>query len=48
MGNEENLDKLLFDELKKNFNGEEIIPLPISIKVEHDNLPDIERWKPNE
>lgn len=48
MNNEENLDKQLMEELAKIFSGEDIIPLPVNLKVEQDDVPDIERWKSHE
>ena len=42
------LDQELIEELKKTFEGEEIVTLPVTIKVEQDDLPDIERWKSHE
>ncbi len=48
MDNEKNIDQELLEELKKTFDGEEIVTLPVTIKVEQDDLPDIERWKSHE
>lgn len=48
MNKEENPDKVLKEELAKIFNDEDIIPLPVTIKVEQDDLPDIARWKTRE
>ncbi len=48
MDKEENLDELLMAEIKKAFKGENIIDLPVTIMVEQDDVPDIERWRTHE
>ena len=48
MDKEENLDELLMTELKKAFEGESFIDLPVTIMVEQDDVPDIERWRTHE
>ncbi len=48
MDKEENLDELLIAEIKKAFEGENIIELPKTINVEQDDVPDIERWRTHE
>ena len=48
MDKEENLDELLMTEIKRAFDGENIIDLPVTIMVEQDDVPDIERWRTHE
>lgn len=48
MGTEEKVDELLIHEIEKSMGGEKILSLPPTIKVEQDDLPDIERWRTHE
>jgi len=44
MGEEEKINELFEEELQKCMGDEKVINLPITIKVEQDEMPDIERW----
>ena len=48
MGAEEKVDDLFKREIEKVMGGEKLLTLPITIKVEQDDTPDIERWKTHE
>ena len=47
MGTEEKIDELFIEEMEKVM-GEKILSLPITINVEQDDIPDIERWRTHE
>lgn len=48
MDTKEKIDELFIKEIEKYMNGDQYISLPRSIKVEKDEIPDIERWKVHE
>lgn len=48
MGTEEKIDEVFLQEVEACMGGEKFIPLPLTIKVEQDDMPDIERWKTHE
>lgn len=48
MGTEEKIDKRLLQEIEACMEGEKFYALPQAIKVEQDDMPDIERWKMHE
>lgn len=48
MCEEEKVDEIFLEELSKCMDGESLVNLPTSIKVEQDDVPDIERWRLHE
>lgn len=48
MGSEEKIDVLFREELEKCMEGEKLRTLPVTIRVEQDDVPDIERWRTHE
>lgn len=48
MGAEEKVNEVFLEELSKCMEGEKLVSLPIVIKVEQDDVSDIERWKQHE
>ena len=48
MGTEEKVDEVFLKEIEACMGGEKFVSLPIAIKVEQDDMPDIERWKTHE
>lgn len=48
MGTEENIDDIFLKEIEACLEGEKFVLPPTTIKVEQDDMPDIERWKTHE
>lgn len=48
MDTEEKVVELLLQEIEACMGGEKLVPLPLAIKVEQDDMPDIERWEMHE
>lgn len=48
MGKEEKVDGPILKEIEAYMRGEKEISLPVTIRVEKDDMPDIERWKTHE
>jgi hypothetical protein len=48
MDKEEKVEEMFLSEVEKYMGGEKIVSLPVTINVEQDDLPDVERWRKHE
>lgn len=48
MGTEEKIDEMFREEMARSLDVNEVTDFPVTISVEQDDLPNIERWRNNE